>query len=100
MRALRVFVVVMGVVLVVGFGVVIAVIAGRLSRREAAATDAEHPFATTALALPRGAHIAAMTTAPDRLILQVALPGGGGELVILDLATGARLGTIELRPTP
>jgi hypothetical protein len=100
MRALRVFVVVMGVILVVGFGVVFAVIAGRMSRREAAAPGAEHRFATTALDLPRGAYIAAMTTAPNRLILQLALPGGGGELVVLDLATGARLGTIELHPSP
>ena len=96
MRALRVFVVVMGVVLVVGFGVVFAVIAGRMSRREPAPSSRQS-FATTALDLPRGAHIAAMTTAPDRLILEVALPGGGGELVVLDLTTGAHLGTIELR---
>lgn len=97
MRALTVFVIVMGVVIIVGFGVVAAVIAGRMSRgeRPASAAVAASTFATS-LDLPRGARIEAMTTAPNRLILQLALPGGG-ELVVLDLATGARLGTIELR---
>ena len=39
-----------------------------------------------------------MTTAPNRLILDLVLPDGERQLVIVDLATGARLGTIELRP--
>ncbi len=97
MRALRIFVVVMGVVLVVGFGTVFAVIAGRIARSGRAA-PAAHPFATTALDLPRGARIEAMTAAPNRLILQLAMPDGDSRLVIVDLATGALLGTIELRP--
>ncbi|MGH7116442.1 MAG: DUF6476 family protein [Stellaceae bacterium] len=99
MRALTGFVIVMGVVIIVGFGVVAAVIAGRMSRsaRPASAAAATSTFATS-LDLPRGARIEAMTTAPNRLILQLALPDGRGELVVLDLATGARRGTIELRP--
>lgn len=97
MRALRIFVVVMGVVLVVGFGTVLAVIAGRIARSGRAA-PAEHPFATTALDLPHGARIEAITAAPNRLILQLAMPDGESRLVVVDLATGARLGTIELRP--
>ncbi len=102
MRALTVFVIVMGVVIIVGFGVVAAVIAGRMSR---GARPASPPTSTTAAAstfatsldLPRGARIEAMTTAPNRLILELALPDNGNQLVVLDLATGARLGTIELR---
>ncbi len=39
-----------------------------------------------------------MTTAPNRLILDLVLPDGEHELVVLDLASGARLGTIELHP--
>ncbi|HTV43751.1 MAG TPA: DUF6476 family protein [Stellaceae bacterium] len=99
MRALTVFVVIMGVVIVVGFGVVAAVIAGRMSRGApvAGTAIAGHSFATS-LDLPQGARIAAMTTAPDRLILQLALPDGSSRLVILDLATGARLGSIALKP--
>ena len=39
-----------------------------------------------------------MTASPNRLILDLALPGGEHQLVVIDLATGARLGTIALRP--
>jgi hypothetical protein len=85
----------MGVILVVGFGVVIAVVAGRMSRG-GTAMNADRPFPTTATEIPRGARVEAMTTAPNRLILDLILPDGERQLVILDAATGARLGTIEL----
>ncbi len=41
-----------------------------------------------------------MTTGTDRLVLELVLPGGGRQLVIVDLATGARLGTIALHAQP
>jgi hypothetical protein len=99
LRGLTIFVVVMGVILVVGFGAVVAVIAGRMSRG-GAATGADQPFPTTATEIPRGARVEAMTTAPNRLILDLILPNGERQLVILDAATGVRLGTIELHQTP
>ncbi|HXC89421.1 MAG TPA: DUF6476 family protein [Stellaceae bacterium] len=99
MRALTIFVVAMGIVLVVGFGAVVAVIAGRMSRG-APTASADHPFPTTAVEIPRGAWVEAMTTAPNRLILDLVLPDGERRLVVLDLGSGARLGTIELRPKP
>jgi hypothetical protein len=97
MRALTVLVVVMGVLIVIGFGALIAGIAGKMSRERSGA-GVERPFATTAVDIPRGARIEAMTAAPNRLILELALPDGEHQLVVIDLATGARLGTIALRP--
>jgi hypothetical protein len=41
-----------------------------------------------------------MTTAPDRLILDLVLPDGNRQIVVLDLATGARVGEIELHSAP
>jgi len=96
MRALKILVVVMGVMIVIGFVVLVAGIAGKMSRERPAASI-EHPFAATAIDIPRGARIEAMTAGPNRLILALALPGGERQLVVVDLATGARLGTIELR---
>jgi hypothetical protein len=96
MRALKILVVVMGVMLIVGFAVVIATIAGRLSR----SGTATRPLAAAAIEIPRGARIEAMTAGPDRLILGLALPEGGRQLLVIDLATGTRLGTIELRTAP
>jgi hypothetical protein len=98
MRALKVLVTVMGIVIIVGFGVVAAVIAGRLARRDPAGMP--HAFSAAAVAIPRGARIEAMTTASDRLVLDLALLGGSREIVVIDLATGTRLGTIKLHPEP
>jgi hypothetical protein len=99
LRGLTVFVVVMGVILVVGFGAVVAVIAGRMSHGGSGPSGGQ-PFPPTTTEIPRGARVEAMTTAPNRLILDLILPNGERQLVILDAATGARLGTIELHQAP
>jgi Family of unknown function (DUF6476) len=96
MRGLRIFVIVMGIVIVVGFGVVIAVIAGRMGRREM--VGAAHAFAGGTVEIPAGARVEVMTATSDRLVLDLALPDGAHQIMVFDLATGARLGTIELRP--
>jgi uncharacterized protein DUF6476 len=96
MRGLKILVVVMGVMLIVGFVALLAVIAGRVSR-SGSALNAPRPFATTPIDIPRGARIEAMTAGTDRLILGLALPEGGRQLLVIDMATGALLGTIELR---
>jgi hypothetical protein len=98
MRALKIFVTVMGVVIVVGFGVVFAVIAGRMARR--APATAVHPFAGGTIVIPAGARVEAITASADRLILDLALPDGAHRIIVVDSVTGARLGTIELRPAP
>jgi hypothetical protein len=99
MRALKILVIVMGVMLVVGFSALVAVIAGRVSRGGPAAT-AVHGFGSPAIEIPRGARIEAMTAGSDRLILALELLEGGRQLVVIDLANGVRLGTIELHPVP
>jgi len=99
MRGLKILVVVMGVMLIVGFAALVAVIAGRVSRGGPPA-NIPRPFAAAPIDIPRGARIEAMTTGTDRLVLGLALPEGGRQLVVIDLATGARLGTIELRAAP
>jgi len=99
MRALKILVVVMGVMLIVGFAALVAIIAGRASRGGPSPATAR-VFAGPSIDIPRGARIEAMTAAPDRLILALTLPEGGRQLLVIDLATGARLGTIELHPVP
>jgi hypothetical protein len=99
LRALKILVIVMGIMLVVGFAALILVIAGRMSHR-GAAVSARHPPPRTEIEIPRGARVEAMTTAPDRLILDLVLPDGNRQIVVIDLATGARVGEIELRSAP
>ena len=98
MRALKILVVVMGVMLVVGFAALVALIAGRVSRGGPA--TAAYGFAASPIDIPRGARIEAMTTGSDRLILALELPEGGRQLVVIDLTKGVRLGTIELHQVP
>ena len=99
MRALKILVVVMAVMLVVGFAALVALIAGRISRGGPAATAA-HGFGSPSIDVPRGARIEAMTAGADRLILALVLPEGGRQLIVIDLVTGARLGAIELNSAP
>jgi hypothetical protein len=100
MRGLKILVVVMGVMLVVGFAALVAVIAGRVSSRGGSAPTIPRAFAPAVIEIPRDSRIEAITAGPDRLVLGLALPTGGRQLVVIDLATGARLGTIELRAAP
>jgi len=94
MRALKTLVVVMGIMLIGGFAGLVAVIAGRLSH-----SNAPRSFAT-AIDIPRGARIEGMAAGADRLVLDVGLPEGSRQLLVIDLTTGARLGKIELRTAP
>ncbi|MBV8132782.1 MAG: hypothetical protein JO282_09785 [Alphaproteobacteria bacterium] len=96
MRALKILVVVMGVMLIGGFALLVAVIAGRLSR----GGSVPRSFAATTIDIPRDARIGTMTAGTDRLVLELVLPEGARQLVVVDLATGARLGIIELREPP
>jgi hypothetical protein len=93
MRALRVLVIVMGVLILLMTGVVIAVIAARLAqtRREAASAT---------IAVPAGARIEAMTGSADRVILALVLADGSRQLLVIDLEHGRKLATIVLRPAP
>ena len=95
MRTLKVLVVVMGIMLIGGFAVLVAVIAGRLSYKG----GTPRSFAA-ALEIPRGARIEAMAAAADRLVLAMQLPEGSRQLLVIDLITGARVGTVELRAAP
>lgn len=98
MRALKILVVVMGVMLIGGFAALVVVIAGRVSRGPSASVP--HTFAGTPIDIPNGARVEAMTAAADRLILALVLPGGERQLLIIDLAKGTRLGVIQLHPVP
>ena len=99
MRALKIAVIVMGVMLVVGTVVLIGAISARVSHKPA--EPATKPgFVTQPIDLPPGARIEAMTAGSDRLIIDLLLPEGTRQLLVIDLATGQRLGTIPLRTAP
>jgi hypothetical protein len=94
MRGLKTLVIVMGVLLVVGFMVLVATIAARLPHR---APEPGAAFTAPPITLPPGAKIERMSTGPDRIVLAIALPDGTQQLLTIDLQTGRLLGTIPLR---
>jgi len=76
--------------------VLVAAIAARVSHKPAEqASRAE--FSAPPIDLPAGSRIEAMSAGPDRLVIDVLLADGTRQLLILDLSTGRRLGTIPLR---
>ena len=105
MRALRILVVVMGVMLVGGFIALIVSIVYMTKHKQSGAPVAEKtaaaaPYAAPPIELPAGARIEMIPAGSDRLVLHIMLPDGGRELLVLDLASGRRLGTIPLRVAP
>jgi len=99
MRALKIAVLVMGVLLVVGTVALIVAIATRVSHK-AAEPAARAAYAAPPIDLPAGSQIEAMTAGPDRLVIDLLLADGTRQLLVIDLATGRRLGTIPLRTLP
>jgi hypothetical protein len=104
MRALKVLVIVMGVVLVAGIVALGFAVQYRVNHPRPApmATGpaigpASAPNAMT-LDLPQGAKVVGAEASGDRLVVRVELAGGGQELIIVNLATGAPLATVTLRP--
>lgn len=97
MRSLKILVIVLGVMLVVGFVALVVVIAHRVANRQPAPPSPSAPFLAQALELPAGARIETIAVGPDRVVLHLLFPDGAREIVIVDLASGRRLGTIPLK---
>jgi len=99
LRALKILVVVMGIMLGVGFAALVVAIATRVEHRKPQTAAAHQPSATP-IDIPQGARVEAMTTAPGRLILDFVLPDGNREIAMIDIDTGTLAGTIDLRAVP
>lgn len=99
MAALKVLVVVMGVLLVAGIVALGFGVNYRMShpRAVASASSATAPLAST-LDLPAGARVVGAEASGDRLVVRVDLGGGSEELIVVNLATGAPISTVTLRP--
>jgi hypothetical protein len=97
MRALKLLVVGMGVLLVLGTGALVWAVVYRVNHPRPSPVTASKA-GTTVIDLPPGGRVESSEVAGDRLVLRLALPDGSGRLLIFDLHNGAPIGTIELRP--
>jgi hypothetical protein len=105
-RALKIAVIVMGVLLVAGFAFVLAAIvyqASRLGEKpEPAAAAVTAPMAlpeglASELPIPVGAEVTTLALDGDRLAVHLKSQAGA-EIAVIDLATGKVLSRIKLRP--
>ena len=98
-RALKIAVVVMGVLIILGLFTVFARIiylASRSGPQVQAASQASRKTAQR-LALPPGAIVRQTSISGDRLAVQYEAPSGAG-IVVLDLASGQVVSRVELAP--
>jgi hypothetical protein len=103
MRALKLLVIVMGVLLVAGIVALGFGVQYRLNhpRPVAVAPGPAVPSAAlpNTIDLPAGSHVVGAEASGDRLVVRVELAGGAGEeLIIVNLATGAPVSTVMLKP--
>jgi hypothetical protein len=93
----------MGILLVGGFIALIVSIAYMTKHRQPTVPEAAvapAPYAAPPVELPAGARIETMALGADRLVLNIVTQDGSREILVLDLASGRRLGTIPLRAAP
>jgi hypothetical protein len=95
---LKVLVIVMGLLIVVGFIVVAAEIARRMSNPSTLGSPAAVSAFNARIALPSGARVVSMTTAGDRIVVHIEMQGGMAAAYVVDPRTGALLGTVEFPP--
>lgn len=117
MQALKALVIFLGVLIVIGMGVLAYGIMMKFDEWRAREDDAAAPTPVVEaassvaapaapevwagdvkVAVPAGARVAETVVADGRLILRLSLAGGGQRYLIFDLATGRRIGAIELQP--
>lgn len=94
---LKVLVVGMALFIAVGFIVIVAELARRLSTPDGARPPASGAFSER-IALPTGARVISMSPAGDRVIVHVETQGGSSAAYIVDPRNGALLGTIDFPP--
>jgi hypothetical protein len=99
-QALKVLVVIMGLMILAGLTLLGAVIASRMAHRPPTLPASAPAFSAAPIDLPAGARIATIKVGTDRLVLDIVLPGGNHQLLVIDLATGRRLGMIPLHMAP
>ena len=106
-RVLLAVVIILGVLIVVAFGVLVAgFILGWSNHDRPAAAPVAAPATTAApaqpwlaqLDVPAGMRIADVHADGGRVVVHLVSPAGGEEIVLVDAATGRVIGRIALKP--
>jgi hypothetical protein len=105
MKLLKASVIIMGILILVGLTVlVVEVIRRHGAEGEAApaspvaAAPVERGFGNRDISIPRGAEAVETRIDGDRALVRLKLADGNQAILIIDIATGDRLGLIRLEP--
>ena len=95
MQALKALVIILGIFILTAFGFLAYGVATKFggSKPTVAAKD---NFAETRVALPAGTRVIETTFGGGRIILRVVKPDSTEALVLIDAATGVRVGLLHL----
>ena len=95
MRTLKVVVIALGVLIVAATAALVLKIADT-----AAPSRVERAYAPSTVEIPRGAEVIATEVAGERLILHVRLENGDLRFIVVSLATGKEIGSVDIREAP
>ena len=96
MRALKLLVIVLGVLLLLGIGALAAAMVWRVDHGRPLTSKSAPAMSAQRIVLPAGAKVIATDVDAGRLIARIELPDGGVRVLIFDLATGSEVATIDL----
>ena len=97
MQALKALVITLGILILVAFGLLAYGLATKFKSAPAPAVEtAPVAFDETTVALPKGASVVETRLGEGRAVLRLSFAGGGEALLVLELATGRRVGLIRL----
>ena len=91
MAGLKALVIIMGIAIIIAATVLVTVMVERAGHMGGAPVNA-------AIELPAGVRVLETRLNGGRILLRVALSGGGQQILIIDAETGARLATHDLTP--
>lgn len=94
LRAVKAFVVIAGVLIVLGTGTLVALLVARTGPR---AVSLEEP---RRVALPAGLRLVRASATGDRVLLELVDEHDRPHLLLVDAATGTPVGYLMLAPTP
>jgi len=105
MRALKALVIGMGILILIGLAAVVVAVIQRAGddgdddpSTVRSGAPAERGFGDVRVRLPPGAQVIGTSADGGRLIVHLRLAGGEARILVIDLATGKRLGAIEFAP--
>ena len=95
MQTLKALVIILGILILIAFGFLAYGVATKFGSSKPTVA-AKGSFAENRVALSAGARVVETTFGGGRIILRVVKPDGAEALVLIDAATGVRVGLLHL----